>query len=595
MINGARAPLHATYFPPEGAPHPQGDILFVPPFGEEMNRCRAMVALQARELGQHGVGTLVLDPFGTGDSAGDFVDATWTLWLADLHVGLAWLREHGQGCRTLWGLRLGAVLASHLAREDGAIDRLLLWQPVLDGKQFFTQFLRIRIAAEMNLPDRVKTTGELRKRSADGESIEVSGYRLGPLLVAQLDEVQFDAAVLAPPMRLDWFEVQQAAGATMSPAAQQTIEHWRAVGASIETGEVIGPAFWHVHERELATALITATTARVLAWGGPGAPRGDMAAPAHAPHAELPMVFDCGTDHLSGVLHQARPGATCGVVVVVAGGPQYRAGAHRQFVTLARRLVASGYPVLRFDLRGMGDSSGKHLGYSHSESDIRAAVDALMAAQPRLREVALLGECESASGILFYAWRDARVKRTVLINPWVRTEEGRAQVIVKHYYLNRLLSADFWKRVISGRFRAIESLRSLIGVVRAYVRGRIDMARHSSGSALDDFANLPLPLRVAEGLRRFQGRSLLLMSEFDLIAREFDEVTSASRAWAGLLTSERIRRVNIEGADHTFSREVWKNAAADTVARWLESNLDGPAGNAMQVSQTTPRSGVLQR
>ena len=59
------------------------------------------------------------------------------------------------------------------------------------------------------------------------------------------------------------------------------------------------------------------------------------------------------------------------------------------------------------------------------------------------------------------------------------------------------------------------------------------------------------------------------MSGVDLIAREFDEVTSASRAWDGLLASERVQRVDIEGADHTFSREAWKNAAADTVARWL--------------------------
>ncbi|MBN8507277.1 MAG: hydrolase 1, exosortase A system-associated [Burkholderiales bacterium] len=580
LIEGARAPLHATYFPPQGAPHPQGDILVVPPFAEEMNRCRAMVALQARELSRCGVGTLVLDPYGTGDSAGDFVDATWTLWLADLRAGLAWLREHGQGCRTLWGLRLGAVLASHLARADGAIDRLLLWQPVLDGKQFFTQFLRIRIAAEMNLPDRVKTTGELRKRAADGEAIEVSGYRIGPPLAKQLDEAQFDASVLASPMRIDWFEVLQAADATMSPAARQAIDRWRLAGASVEAGIVIGPAFWHVHERELAPGLIAATAARVRAWGGPGASRGDMAPPAHAPHAELPVFFDCGADHLSGVLHHAAPDASCGVVIVVAGGPQYRAGAHRQFVTLARRLAASGFPVLRFDLRGMGDSSGEHRGYGQSESDIRAAIDSLLSAQPQLRGVALLGECESASGILFYAWRDPRVKRTVLINPWVRTEEGRAQVIVRHYYLHRLGSADFWKQVFSGQFRAAESLRSLFGVVRAYVRGRIEMARQSAEPGLDDFSHLPLPVRVAEGLRRFQGRSLLLMSGFDLIAREFDEVTSASRAWAGLLAGERIRRVDIEGADHTFSREVWKNAAADTVARWLEVDAGGPTAAA---------------
>ena len=87
---------------------------------------------------------------------------------------------------------------------------------------------------------------------------------------------------------------------------------------------------------------------------------------------------------------------------------------------------------------------------------------------------------------------------------------------------------------------------------------------------LDDISGLPLPVRTAEGLRRFKGRSLLLMSGVDLIAREFDEVTSASRAWDGLLTNPQLQRVDVECADHTFSREVWKSAAADAVAGWLQ-------------------------
>jgi exosortase A-associated hydrolase 1/exosortase A-associated hydrolase 2 len=573
LLPGARGPLHALYHAPQGPPHPAGDILLLPAFAEEMNRCRAMVAMQARAFAAMGMGTLVLDPHGTGDSAGHFADATWAQWRADLQLGLTWLRSHGQGCTSLWGLRLGAVMASQLARADGGIRRLLLWQPVLDGKQFFTQFLRIRIAAEMNLPDRVKTTGELRQRAAAGESIEVSGYRIGPPLAKQLDEVAFDAAAVASPTHTDWFEVLQGEGATIAPAAQQHAERWRAAGAAIEQRTVIGPAFWHVHERELAPALIDATTACVQAWAA-------AADNTHTPKAEplpvgeaaeeQPLFFACDDDQLSAVFHRAKGDPTRGVVIVVAGGPQYKAGAHRQFVSLARRLAGSHLPVLRFDLRGMGDSTGEHRGYTQSDADIRAAVDTLLTLQPQLKQVVLLGECESASGILFYAWRDPRVSHAVLINPWVRTDEGRAQVIVRHYYLHRLTSADFWKQVFSGRYKAGASLRSMVGVVGAAVRGRIAMARQRAASDEDELSGLPLPVRVAEGLRRFKGRSLLLMSGFDLIAREFDEVTAASRAWDGLLARDTVQRVDIEGADHTFSREVWKNAAAEAVAGWLE-------------------------
>ena len=572
LLAGERGALHATYFSSAGTPHPAGDVLVVPPFAEEMNRCRAMVAMQARAWAQIGIGTLVLDPFGTGDSAGDFEDATWAQWQRDLRLGLAWLRAQGHGCSTLLGIRLGAIMASHLAAEDEHITRLLLWQPVLSGKTFYTQFLRIRIAAEMNLPDRVKTTNELRQRSSQGEAIEVSGYRIGPPLAAALDQVNFDEAPLtrnARPVAVDWFEVLSGTDATVTPASQQTADRWRAQGTVLQLDTVQGPAFWHVHERELVPALVEACANLARSWPMVSRPASAMAVPATTASSEVPLMFACGPEQLSGMLHLADQVSTRGVIIVVAGGPQYRSGAHRQFVTLARRISKTGLPVLRFDLRGMGESSGEHLGYKQSDPDIRAAIDALMARQPQLREVVLLGECESASGILFYAWRDARVVDVVLINPWLRTEEGRAQVIVRQYYLYRLRSPDFWKSVFSGKYRVSESLWSLVEMLRTYIRGRAMLSRQAARPDLDDISSLSLPERTAEGLRRFKGRSLLLMSGADLIRREFDEVTSASRAWEGLLTNERLKRIDIEDADHTFSREVWKTAAAESIARWL--------------------------
>jgi exosortase A-associated hydrolase 1 len=288
-----------------------------------------------------------------------------------------------------------------------------------------------------------------------------------------------------------------------------------------------------------------------------------------APGAEYPLTFQCERDELMAILHPGTPGIRRGVVIVVAGGPQYRAGAHRQFVSLARKLAARGYPVLRFDLRGMGDSSGNHLGFQHSEPDIRAAVDALMAEQPQVNEVVLFGECESASGILFYAYQDNRVKGIALVNPWVRTEEGRAQVIVKHYYVSRLLSRGFWRKVGSGTFGARESLVSFFQTFRAYLRGRKIGALSQPTPGNEDISSLPLPTKTAAGLRRFSGPVMILMSGRDFIAREFDEVTESSKAWHGLLDDPRICRRVVADADHTFSREIWKDQVADWVAEWL--------------------------
>lgn len=573
MLAGSRGALCAVYFEPHAGVAPLGDVLVVPAFAEEMNRCRAMVALQARALAELGVGTLVIDPYGTGDSAGEFAQASWAQWRDDLKLGAAWLDSKGRGCRALLALRLGAVMAAQLARECSGVRHLLLWQPVLSGKSFFTQFLRIRLAAEMNQPDRIKSTNDLRALSTQGQLVEVSGYEVGPALAAELDAVAFDTAAWPQRVQIDWFEVQTNSDASLAPASHKAIEALQATGATVQAGAVTGPAFWHVHERELAPELIAATSLRVRTWGAASLP-----APAATPGpeevaapAEVPLHLPCGTDSLSACLHLSAPNASRGVVIVVAGGPQYRAGAHRQFVSLARKLAHAGHPVLRFDLRGMGDSSGSYLGFEHSAPDIRAAIDGLLAREPGLGEVVLVGECESASGILFYGWQDPRVTGVVLVNPWVRTVEGQAQVILKDYYLDRIRSPAFWRKLRSGEFRIGESFFSLVEVVRAYVRGKRMFAKSSLGQVKDDLAGMPLPVKTATGLSRFRGQVLLLMSGHDYIAREFDEVTAASRAWDGLLKSERVVRKEVDGADHTFSRRVWKDSASDAVVSWVKN------------------------
>jgi len=135
---------------------------------------------------------------------------------------------------------------------------------------------------------------------------------------------------------------------------------------------------------------------------------------------ERPLFFDCEGFALLGVIAEPELPARVGVVIVV-GGPQYRAGSHRQFVLLARSLAEAGVASLRFDLRGMGDSEGPRTDFEHAQADIRAAIDALCGAVPRVEQVVLWGLCDGASASALYAGGDRRVAGLALFNPWVRT------------------------------------------------------------------------------------------------------------------------------------------------------------------------------
>lgn len=576
LLDGSLGPLVAFYRPPADGVTPRGDVMLVPAFAEEMNRCRSMVTMQAQALAAMGMGTLVLDMGGTGDSAGEFEQADWDGWRSDLQLGIAWLRQHGNGCNTVWGVRLGALMAAQLAAEDDGLQQLMLWMPVMAAKAYWTQFLRIRIASEMSRANGVKSTEDLRQQSARGQVVEASGYRVGPALAQRLDQLEVPDGKLLRGRRVAWFEVVATAESPMPRANLKLAEEWSLNGVTVTAEKVVGPQFWQVHERDEAPLLIRASSEAAGAWSASTALDHDASTAAEvvpridaSTAMESPTVWRCGDSELAGMIHRGAPGARTGVVIVVAGGPQYRVGAHRQFVSLARVFASNGYPAMRFDLRGMGDSSGKYLGYEQSRPDIRAAVDEFMRQEPGLDGVALLGECESASGILFYASQDERVRQIALINPWVRTSEGQAQVILKHYYLDRVMSRDFWRKIGQGQFNVRHAVASFVDVLTKYLSGRKARRTTSVTAEHEDFDHLPLPSRTAEGLRRFRGPVMFLMSGRDLIAREFDEVTKSSPAWHGLLAGPHISRKDIADADHTFSKPEAKAEAQKTLLDWL--------------------------
>jgi alpha/beta superfamily hydrolase len=112
--------------------------------------------------------------------------------------------------------------------------------------------------------------------------------------------------------------------------------------------------------------------------------------PFDVTHSDTSILFSCAGEQLLGILSQPELASATGVLIIV-GGPQYRTGSHRQFVLLARALAEAGYPALRFDTRGMGDSGGEARNFERIDQDIAAAIDAIFQHCPQLQRVALWG------------------------------------------------------------------------------------------------------------------------------------------------------------------------------------------------------------
>jgi exosortase A-associated hydrolase 1 len=278
------------------------------------------------------------------------------------------------------------------------------------------------------------------------------------------------------------------------------------------------------------------------------------------PYEERALSFDCGGAALVGIASVPTAPCTRGVLIVV-GGPQYRIGSHRQFALLARHLAAHGIAAMRFDYRGMGDSDGDERDFETIQDDIRAALDAFIAAVPGLTDVVLWGLCDGASAAAMYAPGDARVRGLVLLNPWVRTHDGVARTTLKHHYRDRLRSAEFWRKLARGQFDYAGSLASMLRLVRTAFAGR---------AAADD-APAALPERMRQGLHAFGGHTLLVIGGADLTGREFCDVAGSTPAWKRLASAPRVTWRRIEEADHTFSRRAWRDQVAEWTREWVVS------------------------
>ena len=270
------------------------------------------------------------------------------------------------------------------------------------------------------------------------------------------------------------------------------------------------------------------------------------------------FTFGCHGEHLVGILSQPERSVSDLGVLIIVGGPQYRTGSHRQFVMLARSLARAGYPVLRFDVRGMGDSSGDLRNFAYLSDDIGMAIDQFLNHQSEVRRVVLWGLCDGASAALLYIdeRQDSRIYGVCLANPWVRSDVTQARVQVKRYYFNRLTEIGFWRKLIKGQI-AVQAWLEL--------RHNLRLAQRRYTSSIVGFQ-----ARMHRALVRHKGPVLLIQSGKDLTAAEFDEFIQMHVEWATILQRPEFARVDISDADHTFSESVSRQRCEQATIQWLD-------------------------
>lgn len=250
-----------------------GRIVYIHPLAEEMNKSRRMAAMQARALAIAGFDVLQIDLLGSGDSSGNFGDASWSAWVHNVLAACEWMNGstilgHPEASRPalwLWGLRAGCLVAVQAAQSLLEPCNFLFWAPTPSGKVVLQQFLRLGAAADLASGNSKARMDSIRSNLKEGQSVEIAGYQITGRMATELEK-----ASLTPPRqgrpgeRVEWFELTTRPDASPTPASAKAMAEWHETGYAVRSHMVVGPSFWQTTEIEDAPNLITATALSLL-------------------------------------------------------------------------------------------------------------------------------------------------------------------------------------------------------------------------------------------------------------------------------------------------------------------------------------------
>lgn len=247
----------------------------------------------------------------------------------------------------------------------------------------------------------------------------------------------------------------------------------------------------------------------------------------------LVHTFGCGRLTLAGTLDTA-PASTG--LLIVSGGNEIRSGAFGGQAEMAGRIARAGFPVFRFDRRGIGDSEGENRGFRYSAKDINAALEAFRALAPQLSRVIAFGNCDAASALMLAG--GAGFDGLVLSNPWT-TEQDAAPLpeAIRTRYREKLKNPREVIRLVSGDVNLGKLARGVVHALRA--------PPPSSSLAQE----------MAAGLAGFTGPVRILIATADRTAQMFEA------AWDR--NDPRLHRC--EGGGHAYVEPAHRD--------WLEAQI----------------------
>ncbi len=242
-------------------------------------------------------------------------------------------------------------------------------------------------------------------------------------------------------------------------------------------------------------------------------------------------------------------------LVFVHGWSGVRGGPHGLLTATARELARHGFPSLRFDLGGRGESRGDGLATAlpGMAADLEAAAR-FLSRSSGIRTIVLFGMCSGGNVAIGSLPRLEGIAGLVLLSVYPFSDGdafSRDMHRTWHFarvYWHKLGQAETWQRLLRGDIRYRQVFNVLFGHFRRHSAAREGRDATSEEAAPD----APPKKHLA---------NLLCGAPCLMVYGAADPDAAAARKYYEEYALEHdlpVRFVEVPGANHNFSSRAWK-------------------------------------
>ena len=245
-------------------------------------------------------------------------------------------------------------------------------------------------------------------------------------------------------------------------------------------------------------------------------------------------------------------------VILLNSGILHRIGASRLHVTIARMLAEMGFPVMRFDFSGIGDSEPRRDDLPFEESAPREVQDAMdrMEAIAGCQEFIIFGLCSGADVAFQAAPMDRRVTGLIQLD----AVAYRTWKWYLNYYGPRALKADVWMRFVQRVF----------GSGNKKVKQELDMETHALPTYVREFPPIEDFAKTLEVLAARKVKQLYVFT--DGMYMDYNYRDQFRDAFSGIEFGDTLQVELWPEADHIFRGPDQQELLYATIKDWMSNN-----------------------